>query len=69
MRSVATRRFWALFHALPGDVQELAIRSYQLWRNCGATTRIILRSTSGGCRAVGIASLFESEIAIALSAY
>ncbi len=33
MRSVATRRFWALFHALPSDVQELATKSYQLWRN------------------------------------
>lgn len=32
MKSVATRRFWALFHVLPGDVQELAIRSYELWR-------------------------------------
>jgi len=33
VRSVATRRSWALFHALPSDVQELAARSYQLWRN------------------------------------
>jgi hypothetical protein len=32
VKSVATRRFWALFQALPSDVQELAIRSYDLWR-------------------------------------
>jgi len=32
VNSVATRRFWALFHGLPSDVQELAIRSYELWR-------------------------------------
>ena len=32
MNSVATRRFWALFHELPSDVQQLAIKSYQLWR-------------------------------------
>jgi len=32
VNSVATRRFWALFHALPSEVQQLAIKSYQLWR-------------------------------------
>jgi hypothetical protein len=32
VNSVAARRFWALFHALPGHVQELPIRSYDLWR-------------------------------------
>lgn len=32
MNSLATRRFWALFHALPNDVQERAIKSYRLWR-------------------------------------
>ena len=30
--SVATRRFWHLFHALPADVQNLAVKNYQLWR-------------------------------------
>ncbi len=30
--SVATRRFWELFFALPIDVQDLAIKNYQLWR-------------------------------------
>ena len=32
MNSVGTRRFWALFHALPADVQQLAIKNYRLWR-------------------------------------
>ena len=32
MRSVAARRFWALYHALPTDVQKLAVKSYRLWR-------------------------------------
>ena len=32
MNSVATRHFWRLFHALPSDIQELAVRNYHLWR-------------------------------------
>jgi hypothetical protein len=32
VNSVATRRFWTSFHALPSDVQQLAIRAYRLWR-------------------------------------
>lgn len=32
MNSLATRRFWALFHALPREVQQLAIKNYRLWR-------------------------------------
>jgi len=32
MKSVATRRFWDLFHALPEDIRRLAIKNYQLWR-------------------------------------
>lgn len=32
MRSVATRRFWNLFYALPDDIQELAVKNYKLWR-------------------------------------
>jgi hypothetical protein len=32
MKSVATRRFWELFHALPVDVQKLAVKNYRLWR-------------------------------------
>jgi len=30
--SLATRRFWTLYHALPNEVQELAIKNYRLWR-------------------------------------
>ena len=32
MNSVATRRFWDLFHALPAEIQTLAIKNYHLWR-------------------------------------
>jgi hypothetical protein len=32
MNSVATRRFWDLFHALPAEIQTLAIKNYKLWR-------------------------------------
>jgi hypothetical protein len=32
MKSVGTRRFWSLFHALPADTQKLAVKNYQLWR-------------------------------------
>jgi hypothetical protein len=32
MKSVATRRFWELFDALPVDVQKLAVKNYRLWR-------------------------------------
>jgi hypothetical protein len=30
VNSVATRRFWVLFHALPVDVQQLAFKNYHL---------------------------------------
>jgi hypothetical protein len=33
MKSVATRRFWELFHALPAEVQKLAVKNYHLWRD------------------------------------
>ncbi|HEY7336181.1 MAG TPA: hypothetical protein VH639_14925 [Bryobacteraceae bacterium] len=32
MKSLATRRFWSLFHALPNEVQRLAAKNYHLWR-------------------------------------
>ena len=32
MKSIATRRFWELFQALPVDVQNLAVKNYHLWR-------------------------------------
>ena len=46
MTSLATRRFWHLFGALPVDVQELA------------ATRGTLRYTSAVCRAAQIATPF-----------
>jgi len=33
VNSVATRRFWVLFQALPIDVKDLAIRSYHTWQH------------------------------------
>jgi hypothetical protein len=33
VNSVATRRFWDLFHALPEEIRELAAKNYQLWRS------------------------------------
>jgi hypothetical protein len=32
VKSVATRRFWRLFQALPTEVQDLAGKNYRLWR-------------------------------------
>lgn len=32
VKSVATRRFWKLFHDLPEDVQKIAVKNYQLWQ-------------------------------------
>ena len=33
MKSVATKRFWDCFAALPPDVQRLAENAYRLWRD------------------------------------
>ncbi|MBL8294529.1 MAG: hypothetical protein JNN08_21975 [Bryobacterales bacterium] len=48
MKSVATRRFWALFGALPSEVQELAIRSYDLWRRDPRHPSLHFRRLQGG---------------------
>jgi len=32
VNSVATRRFWELFRALPAEIQKLAVKDYHLWR-------------------------------------
>jgi hypothetical protein len=32
VKSFATRRFWDLFHALPEDIQDLAVKNYRLWQ-------------------------------------
>jgi hypothetical protein len=31
VKSIATRRFWDLFYALPADIQKLAAKNYDLW--------------------------------------
>jgi hypothetical protein len=33
VKSVASRRFWDLFNALPDDIQKLAVKNYRLWRD------------------------------------
>ena len=33
VNSVASRRFWELFNALPDDIQKLAVKNYHLWRS------------------------------------
>ena len=33
MRSKCSPRFWRLFHSLPQDVQDLAVKNYRLWRS------------------------------------
>ncbi len=33
MNSVASRRFWDLFNALPADIQKLAVKNYYLWHS------------------------------------
>ena len=32
VKSIATRRFWDLFHALSPEIQKLAVKNYELWR-------------------------------------
>jgi hypothetical protein len=32
VKSIANRRFWELFQALPSEVQNLAVKNYHLWR-------------------------------------
>jgi hypothetical protein len=31
VNSFPTRRFWHLFEALPKDIQDLAVKNYELW--------------------------------------
>jgi hypothetical protein len=62
MNSVATRRFWDLFDALPRDIQNLAVKNYRLWQRDPITLRFI----SAGCRAARTASGSGWVITIAL---
>jgi hypothetical protein len=32
VKSVAIRRFWRLYRALPSEIQSLAVKNYRLWR-------------------------------------
>jgi hypothetical protein len=46
--SVGTRRFWELFHALPEDIQKLAVKNYQLWRSDPHHPSLRFRRLHGG---------------------
>jgi hypothetical protein len=61
VKSVATRRFWTLFRGLPDEIQELAVRSYDLWRRDPRHPSLI----SAACGAVRIGSPFAWATTIA----
>ena len=48
VRSVATRRFWELFRALPSEVQDLAVKNYHLWRRNPNHPSLRFRRLQGG---------------------
>ena len=48
MNSVATRRFWSLFRALPAEVQSLAVKNYHLWRSDPNHPALRFRRLHGG---------------------
>jgi hypothetical protein len=55
VNSVATRRFWALFHALPNDVQQLAVKNYRLWRSDPNHPSLHFRRLQGSAIALAFA--------------
>jgi len=64
VKSVATRRFWELFQALPSDVQKLAVKNYRLWRQNPSHPSLRFRRL----QAATIVSQFAWEITTARSA-
>ena len=48
VRSVATARFWVLFHALPDEIQKLAVKNYHLWRQNPHHPSLRFRRLQGG---------------------
>lgn len=48
MKSSATKRFWSLFDALPEDVQKLAEKNYQLWRDNPQHPSLHFKRLAGG---------------------
>ena len=47
MRSLATRRFWDCFTALPAGVQKLAVKNYRLWLENPTHPSLHFRSLEG----------------------
>ena len=64
VKSIAARRFWGLFQALPSEVQNLAVKNYRLWRRNPHHPSLGFRRLQG----VETASAFASEITIGPSA-
>jgi hypothetical protein len=48
IKSVATRRFWKLFRALPAEIQKLAVKNYQLRRRESNHRSLHFRLPEGG---------------------
>jgi hypothetical protein len=48
VKSVATGRFWKLFHALPLEIQKLAVKNYDLWLHDSEHPSLHFRRLKGG---------------------
>jgi hypothetical protein len=55
VKSVATRRFWALYQVLPSEVQSIATSRITIY---GDGILVTLRSMSGVCKGATIGSPF-----------
>ncbi len=49
VKSIASRRFWELFHALPPEIRELAVKNYRLRRLKGSPDRFTVRVGNHYC--------------------
>lgn len=47
MKSRCTQRFWRQFHALPESVQQLALKSYRLWKQTPSHPSLRFRKLEG----------------------
>jgi hypothetical protein len=47
VRSVTARRFWDLLHSLPPNIQDLAHKNYDLWRENPAHPSLHFRRLKG----------------------
>jgi len=54
VNSVATRRFWDLFHALPRDIQKVAVKNYRLWQRDPHHPSLHFRRLQGSAESLGV---------------